>query len=69
MTGVVERALQLAGSGECRTLGDIHQRLRREQFTQIPEHLAGRSIKAQLNQLMADAQLREAKPGPAEKSD
>lgn len=53
---IVERAFQLARSGECRKMGDILQALRRERFTQIEAHLGGRLIKEQLSKLMAEAQ-------------
>lgn len=53
---IIERAFQLARSGECRKLGDIHQRLREERFTQIHAYLGGKSIKAQLVKLMEEAQ-------------
>ena len=49
---IIERAFQLAQSGDCRSLTEIQQQLRREGFTRIPEHLHGRSIKNQLNRLM-----------------
>ena len=52
---IIERAFQLARSGACRKVADIHQRLRREGFTQVQDHLQGRSIKGQLSKLMADA--------------
>jgi hypothetical protein len=55
---IIERAFQLARSGECRTLGEIHQRLRREQYSQTSEHLSGRLIKAQLSKLMEQARGR-----------
>jgi len=53
---IIERAFQLARSGECHAMGDISQRLRREGFTQVDAHLGGKSIKAQLVKLMLEAQ-------------
>lgn len=55
---IIERAFELARSGECRRMADIHQQLRSEGFTQIQAYLGGRSIKDQLNKLMAEAQPR-----------
>lgn len=52
---ILERAFQLARSGQCRQLSDIHHRLKLEGFTQIQAHLDGRSIKSQLKKLMDDA--------------
>lgn len=53
---IIERAFQLARSGDCRNLGEIQQALSREQFTQIQAHLGGRAIKAQLLKLIAKAE-------------
>lgn len=49
---IIERAFQLARSGECQTLTDIQARLKEEGFAQIKAHLEGLSIKRQLNTLM-----------------
>jgi hypothetical protein len=57
----IERAFEVASSGECQTLDELKRRLRREQLEAVDFHLAGKSIKAQLTQLMA-----RARPGPAE---
>ena len=51
----IERAFELASSGECRTMDELKRRLRREQLEAVDFHLAGKSIKAQLNELMAQA--------------
>jgi hypothetical protein len=51
----IERAYQLAGSGECRTLDELKRRLRRERCESVDFHLAGKLTKAQLAALMAAA--------------
>jgi len=51
----IERAFELARSGQCRTLPELKQRLRAERLEAVDSHLAGRSIKAQLNALMSRA--------------
>ena len=51
----IERAFQLARSGECRTLDDLKRRLRRERCESVDFHLAGKLTKAQLTALMAAA--------------
>lgn len=51
----IERAFEVASSGECRTLDELKRRLRREQLEAVDFHLAGKSIKAQLNALMTSA--------------
>jgi hypothetical protein len=60
---IIERAFQLARSGECRALGDIHAVLKREGFLHVQAHLDGPSLRRQLNSLMADA--GGAEPGMA----
>jgi hypothetical protein len=51
--GTVERAFQLARSGECQTIDDIRRQLAREQCTNVDAHLAGSSIRRQLVQEIA----------------
>lgn len=50
--GTVERALEIAASGECRTIDDVRRRLSMERLTSVDAHLAGRAIRAQLRALM-----------------
>jgi hypothetical protein len=59
----IERAFEVASSGECRTLDELKRRLRREQLEAVDFHLAGKSIKAQLSELMARAHAGSAEPG------
>jgi len=51
----IERAFQLARSGECRTLDELKRRLRLERCESVDFHLAGKMTKAQLTALMAAA--------------
>jgi hypothetical protein len=51
----IERAFDLARSGECRTLDELKQRLRRERLESVDFHLAGKLTKSQLIQLMTQA--------------
>ncbi len=48
----VERAFQLAGSGECHSIMDIKRRLVLEGYVQVELHLGGALIKKQLRQAM-----------------
>ena len=59
---IIERAFQLARSGECHAIGDINLRLRREGYTQVDAHLGGKSIKAQLVKLMLESQTNADLP-------
>ena len=44
----VERAYQLARSGDCRTIDDIRRRLTGERYESVQAHLSGASIKRDL---------------------
>ena len=59
----IERAFDLARSGECRTLDELKHRLRQERMESVDFHLAGKLTKSQLSELMARA------PGRAEPTD
>jgi UDP-N-acetylglucosamine 2-epimerase (non-hydrolysing) len=48
---ILERAFALAQSGECSSIDDIRRKLKSERYESIDQHLAGPSIKRQLNQL------------------
>jgi hypothetical protein len=57
MTGEnpIERAFELARSGECQDMRELEQKLKREGFTNVLSHLSGPSIRRQINDLMAKA--------------
>lgn len=44
----IERALELADSGSCRSMTDIRRKLRDERFENIDAHLGGATLKRQL---------------------
>ena len=48
---ILERAFALAKSGECSSVDDVRRRLKSERYESIDQHLAGPSIKRQLQQL------------------
>jgi hypothetical protein len=52
---ILERAFALAKSGECGSVDDIRRKLKTERYESIDQHLAGPSIKRQLNQLCVAA--------------
>jgi hypothetical protein len=58
--GTIERAFQLARSGECASASDIRSRLTREGFASVNEHLSGPSIRRDLNTLCKTARLTRA---------
>ncbi len=51
MANVVERAFELAASGECRTLDEIERRLKADGHEGAAQHLRGGSIRKQLREL------------------
>jgi len=52
MKNTVERAFELAQSGQCRTLTELKQRLRIEGYSNSEAHLGGKLIKKQLRAAM-----------------
>lgn len=50
--GIIERAFQLARSGEFGTISDVGKRLRQEGYERVDLHLAGGSLRAQLRQML-----------------
>jgi hypothetical protein len=59
-TRTIERAFELARSGECRTMPELKHRLRRERLDSVDSHLAGKLTRSQLIELMTRAPLGEA---------
>ena len=56
----LERAYELASSGECRGLGEIRERLKREGYRDVQGQLYGPTLAKALNRLCAEA--RQSKP-------
>jgi hypothetical protein len=52
---IIERAFELASSGECATVLEIKGRLRRERFESIDAHLSGLGIRRRLKALLSGA--------------
>jgi len=58
----VERAYQLAASGQCRTIEEIAKRLKAEKMDSVEAHLGGTGIRKDLRQICAQSRAkREAK--------
>jgi hypothetical protein len=56
----MERAFELARSGQCLTVQDIRRRLSAEGYLDVRHHLAGRSIMAELGRLIKAALAAKA---------
>lgn len=50
MTGIIERAFQLAP--ECATIDEIRLKLKREGYSEVENHLQGGSIQKDLKRLL-----------------
>ncbi len=50
-----ERAYQLARSGEFRKVEHIERKLTREGYTAVAEHLSGKLVRRELNEMMRSA--------------
>ena len=57
----VERAYQLAESGQCTNFDELRSRLKAEQCEAVDGHLCFRSLRADLQALFDAAQRRHAK--------
>ena len=52
---IIERAFELARSGDYATIDDIRKRLKSERYSQVDAHLAGISVRRQLLDLCREA--------------
>ena len=58
----LERAFELARTGECLNLSEIRQRLKRERHDQVDAHLQGHAISRQLRALCEEARKTRSEP-------
>jgi hypothetical protein len=56
----LERAFELARSGECASTSEIRQRLKQERYDSVEAHLQGPSITRQLRLLCEEARRQQA---------
>lgn len=52
---IIERAFELARSGDCASVAAIRAQLKKEHFAAIEDHLEGASIRGQLRSLIQKA--------------
>jgi hypothetical protein len=62
--GTIERAIELAREGNCRTVDDIRRTLAEERFSNVKAHTAGAGIRRQLKELMQGARAASAGDQP-----
>ncbi len=53
--GTVERAFQLARSGECKSVEEISKRLSKEGYEAVALHLTGTAIRSQLKKAWSES--------------
>jgi len=56
---ILERAFELARSGDCSSIDDIRRRLKAEQYSQVDAHLSGATVRRQLLGLCKEAKGEE----------
>jgi hypothetical protein len=52
---ILERAFELAKTGDCASIDDIRRRLKAEKYSQVDAHLAGATVRRQLLDLCREA--------------
>lgn len=52
---ILERAFELAQSGDCGSIDDIRRQLKAENYAQVDAHLAGSTVRRQLLDLCKGA--------------
>jgi len=57
---IIERAFEIARSGDCRDMLDLEVRLKREGFEQVHGHISGPSVRKQLRALLEAGHRRAA---------
>jgi hypothetical protein len=61
-TNLIERAYQLARTGDFAKLEHIERKLTREGYTAVADHLSGRMLRRELNDMMRAARREKAEP-------
>lgn len=56
---ILERAFDLAKSGNCSTIDDIRRQLKAEHYAQVDAHLAGATVRRQLLDLCKEARAQD----------
>lgn len=62
----IERAFELARSGQCNNVPEIAATLKRERFEAVDAHLAGPSIRQSLRSSCVSARTKDATPNDAD---
>ncbi len=61
-TNLIERAYQLARTGDFAKVEHIERKLTREGYTAVADHLSGRMLRRELNDMMRAARREKAEP-------
>lgn len=59
-TNIIERAYQLARTGEFTKVEHVERKLTREGYTAVADHLGGKMVRRELNEMMRAARREKA---------
>ena len=59
----LERAFQLARSGDCTSMTDLAKALKKERHEGVESHLMGPKLRIQLRTIMMEIRLKRFSPG------
>lgn len=63
-SGLLERAFELAKSGQCRSVTHLGRQLEKEGYQNANSALSGKALRAQLRALCIDSQTDDTPPNP-----
>jgi hypothetical protein len=63
LSDTIKRAFELARSGECQSIQELKKRLSSERHSAVEQHLAGLSIRKQLNGIIAERRQSQGGDG------
>lgn len=65
-TGIVERAFEIAKSGDVASITILRQILTKEGYPNIAQVMAGRSLKLQLTRMITEARMAKQRAMPVQ---
>jgi hypothetical protein len=68
-TGIVERAFEIAKSGDVASITALRQVLSKEGYPNIAQVMAGRSLRLQLTRMITEARMARQRAMPVQASE
>ena len=59
MGNIIERAYELGRTGQCRSISELENRLKREGYSAVQEHLVGLGLRREMRAIFADVRARK----------